>query len=107
MCFHIIFLLWLSLLYINFGEKIEKFREITTFSPLLWLGTAYLFYLGGYEYFIKVITKARAAHFLGEDHEAKNIELFTDYKVNGVPGSGISEWNYRNIRNDMDIWASL
>ena len=54
-------------------------------------------HLGGYEYFVEVKAKVRAAHYLGEDLEAKNIELFTNYKVNGVPGSGIVEWNYRNV----------
>ena len=55
------------------------------------------YHLGGYEYFVEVKAKVRAAHYLGEDLEAKNIELFTNYKVNGVPGSGIAEWNYRNV----------
>jgi len=46
---------------------------------------------------INVQAKARAAHYLGETSEAKNIELFVDYNVNGISGSGIAEWNYRNL----------
>ena len=38
-----------------------------------------------------------SAHFLGEDLEAKNIEVFAEYNVNGIPGYGIVEWNYRNV----------
>ena len=40
---------------------------------------------------------SEAAHFLGLEDEAKNIERFVKFKVNGIPGVGLTEWNYRNI----------
>ena len=55
--------------------------------------------LGELEFSINVRSKARASHFLGMDKEAKNTELFVEYEANGIPGSGIAEWNYRNIKN--------
>ena len=57
-----------------------------------------ILFKGGHEYFVEVQAKARASHYLGEEKEAKNIELFVDYKVDGILGTGICEWNYRNIK---------
>ena len=38
-------------------------------------------------------------HYLGKEHEAKNIEHFMEYSINGeISGSGICEWNYTNTR---------
>ena len=69
------------------------------FSKVLWTIST----LGELEFSISVRSKARASHFLGIDKEAKNTELFVDYEANGIPGSGIAEWNYRNIKNPQ-IW---
>ena len=44
---------------------------------------------------MKVLSEA--SHFLGLEREAKNIERFVNFEVNGVPGVGLTEWNYRNI----------
>ena len=52
---------------------------------------------GGHDYFVEVKSRDMSAHFLGEDLEAKNIEVFAEYNVNGIPGYGIVEWNYRNV----------
>ena len=55
---------------------------------------------GGEEYFIEVKARATATHYLGEEKEARNTELFASYSVNGVPGHGMVEWNYRNLNKD-------
>ena len=55
---------------------------------------------GGEEYFIEVKARATATHYLGEEKEARNTELFASYSVNGVPGYGMVEWNYRNLNKD-------
>jgi hypothetical protein len=52
---------------------------------------------GGNEYHVQVNVKAETAHYLGDEFEAKNVERFVNYEVNGIPGSGITEWNYRNV----------
>lgn len=55
------------------------------------------FSAGGHEYQVQVVVNAECEHFLGHQMETKNIERFVDYKVNNVPGKGISEWNYSHM----------
>ena len=57
------------------------------------------FFLGGHEYQVQVKSRSLASHYLGEESEAKNIELFAEYNANGIPGYGIVEWNYRNLKS--------
>ena len=47
-----------------------------------------------YEVEVKVLEKAEV--FLGWKWEARIIERFSEYKVNGVKGWGLSEWHYRH-----------
>jgi len=56
---------------------------------------------GGHEYLVQVKSRSLASHYLGEDSEAKNVELFAEYDVNGIPGYGIVEWNYRNTNKNQ------
>jgi hypothetical protein len=65
--------------------------SITILKLLLLLKT------GGEEFQVQVSVLAESPHFLGLEKEAKNIERFVTYKINGVPGIGITEWNYRNV----------
>ena len=51
MSFHIIFFLWLRAYSILILKK--KIRVITTFMPLLWLGTAYSNYVCIFKYLLK------------------------------------------------------
>ena len=69
---------------------IQKSTTNTTFSNP---------FLGGHEYQVQVKSRSLASHYLGEESEAKNIELFAEYNVNGIPGYGIVEWNYRNLKS--------
>ncbi len=55
------------------------------------------FFAGGQEFQVQVEVLAESSHFLGLEKETKNIERFVKYNINGVPGVGITEWNYRNI----------
>ena len=59
-----------------------------------------LYLSGGEEYFIQVKARATATHYLGEEKEARNTELFASFCVNGVPGYGMVEWNYRNFNRE-------
>lgn len=35
--------------------------------------------------------------FIGESAESRVVELYSDFVVNGVRGSGVAEWQYRNV----------
>lgn len=50
---------------------------------------------GGKEYFIQVDITAEGSHFYGDENESKIYERFASYTMNGIPGSGIIEWQYR------------
>ena len=57
-------------------------------------------FLGGQEFQIqcKVVFQC-PSHYLGKEYEAKNIEHFMEYSVNGeTRGYGICEWNYRHTK---------
>lgn len=45
-----------------------------------------------YDVNVKVIHES--FHYKGNDCEARLIERFVEYEVNGVKGRGISEWSY-------------
>ncbi|XP_018336128.1 uncharacterized protein LOC108744721 [Agrilus planipennis] len=50
-------------------------------------------------YHILAISQRDAVHYKGDDVEARMVERFMTYEVNGLKGWGISEWHYNNIRN--------
>ena len=68
---------------------------------LLYLNAFSIHTSGGHEYLVQVKSRSLASHYLGEDSEAKNVELFAEYDVNGIPGYGIVEWNYRNTNKNQ------
>lgn len=60
----------------------------------------FLYFLGlsgGLQYEIQVKILAEAFHLYGEELESKIIERFAEYKVNGIKGNGITEWQSRNM----------
>ena len=81
------------------NSRLNKLLNWTKHSRLsifrVFTGT--IFFTGGQEFQVQVAVEASSSHFLGMEQEAKNVELFVKYQVDGVPGVGITEWNYRNI----------
>ncbi|XP_045615430.1 uncharacterized protein [Procambarus clarkii] len=55
---------------------------------------AFCFTAGGVEYLVEAQVEVSAQHYLGWDWEARMLETWVTYRVNGVEGSGICEWNY-------------
>lgn len=51
---------------------------------------------GGKRYEVEVDVTYETQHYYGDDDEAKLVERFAQYRVDGVSGSGITEWQYRN-----------
>ncbi|KAJ8912966.1 hypothetical protein NQ315_000022 [Exocentrus adspersus] len=49
-------------------------------------------------YEVKVQYEHDFVHYVGNDIEAKMNERFLTCEVNGVPGRGISEWHYNNVK---------
>lgn len=58
---------------------------------------AFTFIAGKKCYVVKAVVEYEAVHYKGHDNEAKLIERFLKYNVNGVQGRGIAEWHY-NVR---------
>lgn len=61
----------------------------------------FVFLAGDQEYQMQVDIEERMAHFYGEEQECQIFECFARYKVNGVPGTGICEWQNRNVSRVM------
>lgn len=57
---------------------------------------AFMFTAGGEEFMVEVEAELSPVHYLGWDWEARMVETWVKYKVNGVKGSGICEWNYQH-----------
>ncbi|KAK3089151.1 hypothetical protein FSP39_001292 [Pinctada imbricata] len=53
------------------------------------------FKAGGKSYNMKCKVEDMGVFYIGEGRDAKIYERFCRYEVNGVPGWGISEWDYR------------
>ncbi|KAG0715011.1 hypothetical protein GWK47_012905 [Chionoecetes opilio] len=74
---------------------------------------AFTFRAGGEQHVVEVEVEASPQHYLGWDWEARMVETWVKYRVDGVRGSGICEWNYRHCGgrpealNDQDpAWAA-
>lgn len=74
-----------NLLLYQHGEKGNPGNDI-----------GFTFSANGEQYDVKVSTKYECEHFKGNDKEARLVERFNNYEVNGIKGRGISEWQYRN-----------
>lgn len=57
---------------------------------------AFSFKAGGTIYRVKVKGEEVAFHFVGWQWEAKIIEMFSTFEINGVKGRGLSEFHYHN-----------
>ena len=52
-------------------------------------------YIGGKTYHLEGHVLDRPIFYMGYEWEAEIKERMCTFKVNGVPGWGISEWDYR------------
>lgn len=46
---------------------------------------------------VQVKVHTRLDFLMGESGEARIVELYSDFNVNGVSGWGVAEWEYRNV----------
>ena len=56
----------------------------------------FLIEAGGLTYEIQTQIVTEAEHFYGGEDECKIVERMAKYRVNGIGGAGITEWQYRN-----------
>lgn len=49
------------------------------------------------EYVVKVDGYLAPEFFLGLENECRIVEMMARFTVNGVPGWGAAEWQYRNL----------
>ena len=74
---------------------INPFILVTPLSTLL-IFHNFTFFSGGQSYYVRAEIQEQAVHYYGKEQESKIIERFAKYSVDGVPGAGITEWQYRN-----------
>ncbi len=55
-----------------------------------------LLILGDRRYEVEVVLECERDHFYGEEEECRIAERFVQYKVDGIRGRGINEWQYRH-----------
>ncbi|KAK6170139.1 hypothetical protein SNE40_018606 [Patella caerulea] len=60
------------------------------------------FEAGGKQYHLQINVLHCPIFYMGEDWDVKIYERFCRYKLNGINGWGISEWEYRNIAGRSD-----
>ncbi|XP_018334471.1 uncharacterized protein LOC108743404 [Agrilus planipennis] len=53
---------------------------------------------GGKNYVIQVKVKESPSFYIGEEHEAKIVEMFSNFKINGKNGWGVAEFQYYNFK---------
>ncbi|GLH16782.1 Uncharacterized protein GBIM_21068 [Gryllus bimaculatus] len=54
------------------------------------------FKAGPTTYTVEVLVQCKNVHYVGWKWEARMVERFVKYKVNGIPGRGVSEFHYYN-----------
>ncbi len=52
---------------------------------------------GSIRYDVEVLVTSESIHFYGSERECRMVERLARYHVDGIPGSGINEWQYRNM----------
>ncbi|KAK3866638.1 hypothetical protein Pcinc_027840 [Petrolisthes cinctipes] len=57
---------------------------------------AFTFTAGGVEHLVEVEVEMSPQHYLGWEWEARMVETFVKYRVDGVAGAGVCEWQYRH-----------
>uniref|UniRef100_V5GU19 Uncharacterized protein n=2 Tax=Anoplophora glabripennis TaxID=217634 RepID=V5GU19_ANOGL len=60
----------------------------------------FTFVANGTTYEVKVNYEHDVVHYVGNDIEAKMNERFLVCEVNGIPGRGLSEWHYNNVKQN-------
>lgn len=53
--------------------------------------------IGGEQYVVQVKVHTEIDFLMGKSGEARVVELYSDFIVNGVSGWGVAEWEYRNV----------
>ena len=59
---------------------------------------AFAFWANGRRYVVQVNVNKHLEFYIGEKAESRIVEHYSDFIVNGVPGWGVAEWQYRNIK---------
>lgn len=55
-----------------------------------------MFVAGGRVYTVRVSVLHQSVHYVGWRWEARMVERFVSYSVDGVKGRGVSEWHYHS-----------
>lgn len=50
------------------------------------------------EYFVKVQAHSSPEFYIGVEAESRIVEQLCNFEVNGIPGWGAAEWQYRNLK---------
>lgn len=51
----------------------------------------------GRQYVVQVKSDINYSFYIGENAEARFVEMYSEFTVNGVKGVGFVEWHYRNV----------
>jgi hypothetical protein len=57
----------------------------------------FLFFTGGEKYHVQVDVIESPEFFMGWEWEARVVEHLARFTVNGIPGWGAAEWEYRHL----------
>ncbi|KAI8425991.1 hypothetical protein MSG28_004970 [Choristoneura fumiferana] len=76
---------------------------------------AFSFQAGDEVYHVQVLVEYEAIHYVSAEWEARMVERFCKFKVNNVPGRGVSEFHYRSTdgrsesaaRNDPEWFRKM
>jgi hypothetical protein len=60
------------------------------------LSTFFFLLVGPTVYTVQATVEYAATHYVGRKWEARMVERFLRYIVNGIPGQGVSEFHYYN-----------
>ncbi|XP_049874258.1 uncharacterized protein LOC126372504 [Pectinophora gossypiella] len=66
---------------------------------------AFSFQAGDEVYTVQVLVEYEAVHYVSKDWEARMVERFCKFVVNGVPGRGVSEFHYNNKEGRSENYA--
>lgn len=66
-----------------------------------------LHHIGGDQYVVQVKVHTEIEFLMGECGEARIVELYSDFNVNGISGWGFAEWEYRNVNGKKATKQSL
>lgn len=102
----------LELGYVCAGGKILPVSEVN--FPLWQHGEnghppseyAFSFVAGGQEYVVEVCIKESPQFYIGWEWEARLVEQFAGFKLNGKKGWGVTEWHYRHTGGRPHVYTS-